>query len=177
MYKNILLTIDLNDETSYRKPLLSAIELARAFGARLQVLTGVRRLGNLQSGDRQQAAWLRCRRTSGRGRSVSSNLTGRPVFFCRTVARSTAYPAGATSSTRSATTSQPRSLLSTARLNNAKSRVRPSICNRVRIDQTCFGRSGGFWPMSLPLFQGSRRGFEGIACASISMVILLVCEA
>jgi len=97
MYKNILLTIDLNDETSYRKPLLSAIELARAFGARLQVLTGVRRLGNLQSGDRQQAAWLRCRRTSGRGRSVSSNLTGRPVFFCRTVARSTAYPLGATS--------------------------------------------------------------------------------
>jgi len=54
MYKNILLTIDLNDETSYRKPLLSAIELARAFGARLQVLTGVRRLGNVQSGDRQQ---------------------------------------------------------------------------------------------------------------------------
>src|SRR5262249_21672526 len=34
-----------------------------------------------------------------------------------------------------------RSLLSSARLNIAKSRVRPSICNRVRIDQTCFGRS------------------------------------
>src|SRR5262249_32250083 len=48
-----------------------------------------------------------------------------------------------TSSTRSATTSQPRSLLSIARLNIAKSRVRPSICNRVRIDQTCFGRNGG----------------------------------
>jgi hypothetical protein len=31
--------------------------------------------------------------------------------------------------------------------------------------------------MNLPLFQGSRRGFEGIACASISMVILLVGEA
>jgi hypothetical protein len=46
-------------------------------------------------------------------------------------------------------------------LNIAKSRVRPSICNRVRIDQTCFGRSGGFWPMSLPLFQGSRRAFLG----------------
>jgi peptide/nickel transport system substrate-binding protein len=38
-------------------------------------------------------------------------------------------------------------------LNIAKSRVRPAICNRVRIDQTCFGRSGGFWPISLPLFQ------------------------
>lgn len=30
MYKNILLAIDLNDETSCRKPLLSAVELARA---------------------------------------------------------------------------------------------------------------------------------------------------
>jgi nucleotide-binding universal stress UspA family protein len=42
MYKNILLAIDLNDETSCRKPLLSAIELARTFGARLHVLTVVR---------------------------------------------------------------------------------------------------------------------------------------
>jgi nucleotide-binding universal stress UspA family protein len=42
MYKNILLAIDLNDETSYRKPLLSAVELARTFGARLHVLTVVR---------------------------------------------------------------------------------------------------------------------------------------
>ena len=42
MYKNILLSIDLNDETSCRKPLLSAVELARTFGARLHVLTVVR---------------------------------------------------------------------------------------------------------------------------------------
>jgi hypothetical protein len=26
----------------------------------------------------------------------------------------------------------------------------------VRIDQTCLGRSGGFEPVSLPLFQGDR---------------------
>ena len=58
-----------------------------------------------------------------------------------------------------------RNLLSIARLNIAKSRVRPSICNRVRIDQTCFARNCGFWPMSLPLFQGSRRGVEDVACA------------
>jgi hypothetical protein len=77
-----------------------------------------------------------------------------------TVARSTAYPLGATSSTRSATTSQPRSLLSIARLNIAKSRVHPAICNRVRIDHTCFGPNGGFRPITLPLFQGSRRSFE-----------------
>ena len=42
MYKNILLAIDLNDEISCRKPLLSAVELARTFGARLHVLTVVR---------------------------------------------------------------------------------------------------------------------------------------
>ena len=42
MYKNILLAIDLNDETSNRKPLLSAVELARTFGARLHVLTVIR---------------------------------------------------------------------------------------------------------------------------------------
>jgi nucleotide-binding universal stress UspA family protein len=42
MYKNILLAIDLDDETSCRKPLLSAVELARKFAARLHVLTVVR---------------------------------------------------------------------------------------------------------------------------------------
>jgi nucleotide-binding universal stress UspA family protein len=42
MYKNILLAIDLKDETSCRKPLLSAVELARTFDARLHVLTVVR---------------------------------------------------------------------------------------------------------------------------------------
>ena len=42
MYKNILLAIDLNDEASCGKPLLSAVELARTFGARLHVLTVVR---------------------------------------------------------------------------------------------------------------------------------------
>jgi hypothetical protein len=28
----------------------------------------------------------------------------------------------------------------------------------VRVDQTCFGLSGGLAPMSLPLFQGMERG-------------------
>src|SRR6266487_1381859 len=86
--------------------------------------------------------------------SLNSNLTGRPVFFCRTIARSAVYPLAAMSSTLIATTSQPRSLLSIARLNMARSRSRPSIWSFVRIDQTCFGRSGGFAPVSLPLFQG-----------------------
>jgi nucleotide-binding universal stress UspA family protein len=42
MYKNILVAIDLNDETSWRTPLLSAVELARKFGAELHVLTVLR---------------------------------------------------------------------------------------------------------------------------------------
>jgi nucleotide-binding universal stress UspA family protein len=41
MYKNILVAIDLNDEASCHKPLLSAVELARTLGARLHVLTVV----------------------------------------------------------------------------------------------------------------------------------------
>jgi hypothetical protein len=49
---------------------------------------------------------------------------------------------GATSWTLSATTSQPRGLLSMAKLNIAKSRIRPSTCSFVRIVQTCFGRRG-----------------------------------
>jgi|SRR5271169_1744379 len=42
MYRNILVAIDLNDETSCHRPLVSAVELARTFGARLHVLTVVR---------------------------------------------------------------------------------------------------------------------------------------
>ena len=44
MYKNILAAIDLNDDTSWREPLLSAVELARKFEAQLRVLTVVREL-------------------------------------------------------------------------------------------------------------------------------------
>src|SRR5215212_10670584 len=57
-----------------------------------------------------------------------------------------------------ATTSQARSLLSIGRLNMARSRARPSIFSFVRIVQTCLGRSGGFAPVSFPLFHGTRFG-------------------
>ena len=70
--------------------------------------------------------------------------------------RSAVYPLAATSSARMATTSQRRSLLSIAKLNMARSRERPSNWSFVRIDQTCLGRSGGFAPVSFPLFQGTR---------------------
>jgi hypothetical protein len=33
--------------------------------------------------------------------------------------------------------------------------MRPSIWSLVRIDQTCLGRSGGFAPVSFPLFHGT----------------------
>ena len=46
--------------------------------------------------------------------------------------------------------SQPRSLLSMARLNMARSRVRFSSCNLARIAQTWPGRNGGFGPGILP---------------------------
>jgi len=61
------------------------------------------------------------------------------------------------SSTLRPKTSQPRSLLSIARLNMARSRVLPSIISRVLIAHICFGRNGGLAPISLPLFQAVRR--------------------
>jgi hypothetical protein len=60
-------------------------------------------------------------------------------------------------------------LLSMARLNIAKSRVRPSTWSLVRIDQTCFGRSGGFAPISLPLFQGECLAAGGLGFARSCM--------
>src|SRR5690349_13138643 len=72
-----------------------------------------------------------------------------------------------------ATTSQPRSLLSIARLNMARSRVRPSIINRVLMHQTCFGRSGGLAPISFPLFQGVRLGLVDVVGSLSGMFVLL----
>ena len=73
----------------------------------------------------------------------------------------------ATSSTLIATTSQPRSLLSIAKLNRARSRIRPSTSNRVLIDQTCFGRRGGL-ARSAP-----RHAVVGRCAISIGLVVLL----
>jgi hypothetical protein len=39
-------------------------------------------------------------------------------------------------------------------LNSATSRMRSSSCSFVRIDQTWLACSGGFAPISLPLFHG-----------------------
>ena len=42
MYKNIVAAIDLDDETSWRKPFVAAVDLARRFGAELHALTRIR---------------------------------------------------------------------------------------------------------------------------------------
>lgn len=68
--------------------------------------------------------------------SVSSNCTRRPVFRRGTVVRGRMRLPSSTSSTRSATRSQPRSLLWMARLNRARSRSRSAICSRGRMAQT-----------------------------------------
>jgi hypothetical protein len=88
---------------------------------------------------------------------VISNWTGRPVFFCTIVARRRTLAPEQISSTRSLTRSHARSLLSIAKLKIARSRLDRAISRRTRIDQTCFGSSGFFWPTSNPLFQGCRR--------------------
>src|SRR5262249_8268037 len=62
---------------------------------------------------------------------------------------------------------------SIAKLNMARSLVRPSTINRVLIDQTCFGRSGGLAPISLPLFQGVRGASFNRRASLAGMVVLL----
>src|SRR5437870_521774 len=59
------------------------------------------------------------------------------------------------------------------KLNIANSRIRPSTCSLVRIDQTCFGRSGGLAPTNLPLFQAPRRAELSKTSSWSCMVVLL----
>jgi hypothetical protein len=42
MYKNIMAAIDLDDETSWRKPFVAAVDLAHRFGAELHALSVIR---------------------------------------------------------------------------------------------------------------------------------------
>lgn len=51
MYRDILLTVDLNDEHSWRKALPAAVEHCRAFGAKLHVLTVLPDFGMTLVGD------------------------------------------------------------------------------------------------------------------------------
>jgi hypothetical protein len=89
----------------------------------------------------------------------SANLLelGRWVFRCTTMARGRIWLPWVMSRTRRLTRSQPRSLLSIAKLNSARSRTWCAFCRSIRIAQMSLGFKGGFWPIRLPLFQGSRR--------------------
>ena len=136
---------------------------SRAYCRVVMAAPGRRRVANRNSPGRLPASLMYVS-TAWRVCSVNSNRTGCPVFLCRTVARAGAYPFGATSSTFMPTKSQPRSLLSTARLNIAKSRIRPSICSLVRMDQTCLASSGGLAPISFPLFHGVRSNAGRSSC-------------
>ncbi len=60
------------------------------------------------------------------------------------------------STTLRVTKSQPRSLLSIARLKRARSRRLPASSRRARMAQTCLGSNGRFYPTRRPLFQALR---------------------
>ena len=105
--------------------------------------------------------------------SVSSNLTGRPVFLCRTVARSLNCVAVRCDvldfNVQHITAAE---FAVDRQIEHGKVSRGPAIINRVLIDQTWFGRSGGFAPINLPLFQGVRR--EAVQrLDSSGMVVLL----
>lgn len=70
------------------------------------------------------------------------------------VARLATWYPWQTSLTRSFVRSHARNLLSIARLKIARSRTRAESWRRMRMAQISLSLSGGFWPMSLPLFQG-----------------------
>src|SRR6056297_1558166 len=89
--------------------------------------------------------------------SEISKRTGFWVLLCRTDARSLIWLDAMTSTTFIFTRSQPRSLLSIARLKRARSRWFSANSSRTLIAQTCFGLSGLFCPTMRPLFQAGRR--------------------
>jgi len=62
-----------------------------------------------------------------------------------------------------------------ARLNRARSRVRPSSCNFARMDHTWPGRSGGFGPVSLPLLRAGRGASPGDDGGELSFMVGLPC--
>jgi len=101
------------------------------------------RLGNRKSSGRRPERRIQDASAS-RVCSVISNCTGRWVFCCMTMARVAMRSPCVTSRTRSLTTSQDLSLLSTARLNRASSRTRSASCRRMRMAQISLRRSGAF---------------------------------
>jgi hypothetical protein len=104
---------------------------------------------------RSSCTGIRCIRP-GRGTPAGLGSPRQVVDTSASTLRNAPYPSKCRRPTEAEqwrghpTTSQPRSLLSIARLNGARSRLRPSICSLVLIDQTWLGRNGGLAPTSLP---------------------------
>jgi len=88
-------------------------------------------------------------------RGVISKRTGRLVFCCEIVALELTWPPLETSDTRILSRSLALSLLSIARLNNARSRMRLSFCRRLLIAHISCGFSGGFDPSICPCSRDS----------------------
>lgn len=97
-------------------------------------------------------------RTHFRVFSNTSNCTGLPVLLWMTATRSRMVPPMTRPPTLRRTKSQPRSLLSIARLKGARSLRFSAISSRAQIAQTCLGRSGCFWLISRLFFHGEREG-------------------
>lgn len=108
----------------------------------------------------RSVAWPTGRSTDCRVTSVISNWTGRPVLSWVPTPRSRTREPEQMFSALRRTKSEARSLLSIARLKRARSRGEPDISRRTRIDHTCLGNSGRFWPTISPLFQGRRTRIE-----------------
>src|SRR6516225_5287117 len=85
---------------------------------------------------------------------VISNCNGLPVRCNTTRPRWRTRCGYQTSLTCRQTRSRAGNLLSSARLNSARSRTRRSARNRSRISQTSGGRNARFWPTLRPLFHG-----------------------
>lgn len=83
-----------------------------------------------------------------------SNCTGRPVFCWITVAQFRRDPPLTRSPIRILTRLHPRSLLSIARSNRTRSRIRLCSSREKRISQMSRGLNGRFGPTSWPAFHG-----------------------
>lgn len=88
---------------------------------------------------------------------VISKRTGWRILLWVIEVRFLTRPAEKTSATLRPTRSQPRSLLSMARLKSARSRIWPASLRRMRIAQIYFGMGWCFWPAKRPLLQADRQ--------------------
>jgi hypothetical protein len=118
----------------------------------LRCPAGLARLGNAKSSTVPPRRSSQARRLV-RASAVISNWTGRPVFCWITIDLARMAGPATRVPILIFTRSQPRSLLSIARSNRARSLIRSSRSRKKRIDQICLTFSARFAPTCLPAFQ------------------------